>query len=87
MERVERVRRALKGWDPLRILRGCSLPESEYDAHAPGIVALIDRGATVEDVAAHLRSLRQEVIGVPADHEEDLRIATLIREELGIPGA
>lgn len=82
MERIEHVQRALKSWDPLKILRGCSLPESEYDAHAPGILALIDRGASIDDVAAHLHDLRLQVIGVPADDDEDLRIATLIHQAL-----
>jgi len=72
------VQRALKDWDPLAVLRGCNLPESEYDDYAAPIVALVANGATIDDVAAHLATLRSEAFGAHRDDERDGRIAVLI---------
>jgi hypothetical protein len=75
---VRLVERALKDWDPLAVLRGCNLPETEYDVHAPPIVALVAGGATVDEVAAHLGALRRDAFGAHEDDEQDRRIAVLI---------
>jgi hypothetical protein len=78
---TRRIEQTLRRWDPLRILRGCSRPESEYDVFAPAIAALIAEGASVDALVAHLTTLRIERLGVPADHEEDRRIAALLLDD------
>ena len=75
---VALVQRALRDWDPLSVLRGCNLPETEYDDYAAPIVAQVVNGATIDELASHLGKLRAESFGAHRDDERDRRIATLI---------
>jgi hypothetical protein len=85
MHSLRLVERALKDWDPLAVLRGCGMPENEYDAYAPAIVSLVAEGASVESIAKHLGRLRSQSLGAHRDDETDERIAALIKELLAPP--
>ena len=75
---ISLVQRALKDWDPLAVLRGCNLPETEYDDYAAPLVALVAKGATLDELASHLGKVRSEAFGAHRDDERDRRIAILI---------
>lgn len=82
MHSVRFVERALRDWDALGILRGCSMPEDEYDSYAPHIVSMAANGVSVDEIASHLGRLRTEYLGAHRDEDKDRAIAIHIAQQL-----
>jgi hypothetical protein len=57
-------------WDPI----GAGVPLDEYDSYAPQVWELLRRGADTDEIAAHLRGVRQRLMGLAGD-EHDARAA------------
>ena len=47
-------------WDPI----GCGAPDDEYESYVWPLYKLMIEGATAADIAAHLRTVASEQIGV-----------------------
>lgn len=78
MMRVGLVQEELRLWDPLHLAPGQLAPADEYDSYAHAIVSLIDRGAPLTDLVAHLRGL-----GLTDEPEtETARVAAKMVERL-----
>ena len=80
--KVKIVQAALRRWAPIPVAPGTRAPADEYDSYAHHIVAKVDSGCSVKELAAHLERLRTEEIGVAADPEWDVEIAAQIVAEL-----
>ena len=64
--RMRRVADVLRSdWDPIGNQLILDLPADEYDSYAPGVVALLDRGADDRAVAEHLSTLEASAMGLP----------------------
>jgi hypothetical protein len=50
-------------WDPIG-LNKLGGPDDEYDSYAPAILLMIEDGASVTEIAAHLFAIRSEVMGI-----------------------
>jgi hypothetical protein len=64
-------------WDPLK-LRGAANVPDEYDDYVPQMVALLQRGATEDEIAAELDKIYVFQIGSGAlapQHEDSVRAA------------
>jgi len=61
-------------WDPLGVADEAHA-WNEYANYAPEIARLVWRGASVEDIAAHLRAIAVERMGLTADARHDARVA------------
>ena len=59
-------------WDPIGQGKVPGLPPDEYESYAPHVVSLIESGADDRAIAAYLRQLEEETIGVSS--REDLLI-------------
>ena len=57
-------------WDPI----GVGVPLDEYDTYAPQVWELLRSGASEDDLAAHLGSIRARSIQT-GTHEQDIRAA------------
>jgi hypothetical protein len=75
MEQVRKVEGVLRRWDPIGVLPGECAPADEYDAYAPQIVSLIQRGGSMDQLLAHLSHLRTETMGMPPNSELDKEAA------------
>ena len=62
-------------WDPIDV----GVPLDEYDTYAPQVWELLGRGASEDEVAAHLRNIRERSIEV-GSHEQDIRAAEKLWE-------
>lgn len=62
-------------WDPI----GDGVPLDEYDTHAPQVWELLRSGASKDEIAAHLRSVRERSMEMGGD-EQDARAAEKLRE-------
>ncbi len=83
MRQIREVEKFLREWDPIGVtddLVADGLPPDEYDNYAPHIVGLLQRGETVEDLAAHLRYCRTGAMGLVEDDASDIAVATKILE-------
>lgn len=85
MRAIERVAVVLRRWDPIGAQPGVAGPADEYDGYAPLLVALVQRGATVEELGAKLGELSEQMMGVRAAVEYDTAIAREIIESLRAP--
>jgi hypothetical protein len=56
-------------WDPI----GVGVPLDEYDNYAPPVWTLLARGASEEEIASHLRDVRERMMEVGGD-EQDARL-------------
>ncbi|HEX7706493.1 MAG TPA: hypothetical protein VF701_08555 [Thermoanaerobaculia bacterium] len=54
------------------------LPPNEYDDYAPYIVGMLQRGATRDDLIAHLRYCRTGAIGLDPNDSADTAVANEI---------
>ena len=77
--RLNTVMRALRHWDPIGvmdILESDGLPPDEYDAYAPGLLAIVQSGADKLEIAMHLVEIRtsQMELGTRliSEREDDL---------------
>lgn len=82
VDRVDRVAKLLRSWDPLGVRPGELAPTDEYDSYAPHIVSLVVGGCSVDQLAGHLGRLRTGTIGAEADPGRDNEIAGEIVETL-----
>ena len=54
-------------WDPIGIGFGENSEFDEYTSYAPGIKALLESGATSDDLRRYLVKIEIEYIGLPGD--------------------
>lgn len=76
--RLREVEGVLRAWDPIGVIDGLiadALPPNEYDDYAPHILGLLQRGATHEELVAHLRSCRTGAMGLEPDDSADATTA------------
>lgn len=85
MVRVRAVEEILRRWDPIGVEAGKLAPLDEYDSYAPQIVSLVAQRCSVDELSAHLHTVRTEVIGVGARPDRDVEVAadilTALREK------
>lgn len=62
-------------WDPIR-----GVPRDEYEDYAPQIASLLQRGGSLDDVAAALARIRTESIGMPPNPARDQEVADKLRD-------
>ena len=62
-------------WDPIG-----RVPRDEYESYAPRIASLLRGGATPDEVAAVLGTIRTETIGLSADPDRDLIVAQKLQD-------
>ena len=72
----------LKEWDPIGVN---DIPEAqdEYDSYVGGVEGLLLRGASVDEIAAHLARIEGEQMGLPASAAGRLPAAKKLRGILG----
>jgi phosphoribosylamine-glycine ligase len=73
------ARLLLEQWDPLRVAEADVAPEQEYVHEAGRVVALLQRGADVEEVTAHLTTAVAELSHYN-DVDRDRRVAGALLE-------
>lgn len=54
-----------RDWDPI----GCGVPEDEYESYVWPVYGLLTDGASREALAAHLRRVASQNIGLPVPEE------------------
>lgn len=54
-----------RDWDPI----GCGVPEDEYESYVWPVYGLLTDGAPRETLAAHLRRVASQNIGLPVPEE------------------
>ena len=62
-------------WDPI----GVGVPLDEYDTYAPQVWELLRSGASEDEVAVHLRRIRERSIST-GTHEQDIHAAEKLWE-------
>jgi len=62
-------------WDPIGV-RGEPNARDEYDAYVPRVCSLLQAGAAVEQIAAHLDNIATESIGLKSNMKHSLLTAT-----------
>ncbi|MDB5530898.1 MAG: hypothetical protein JWR51_4001 [Devosia sp.] len=67
----------LDQWDPIGITETGG-PPGEYDSYVWPIVAMVQRAATPENIAAHLLQVERSSIGLPGDEARSLAVARLL---------
>jgi hypothetical protein len=64
----QKVRQALRKWDPIGVYRGGSdFPDDEYEAYSAPLVALLDHGRPKSEIVAYLKKVCVEQIEVAFD--------------------
>jgi hypothetical protein len=58
-----------RDWDPIGQGQMPDLPADEYEAYAPHVVSLIESGADDGAIAAYLRRLEDDTIGVASGED------------------
>lgn len=76
--RVGQVAKILRKWDPIGVSPGLAAPSDEYDRYAPAIVAMVEAGASIEQVEKHLGRLCTERMGLPTTTTKDRAAAEAI---------
>jgi hypothetical protein len=66
-------------WDPIGV-RGEPHARDEYDGYVPDIYSLLQKGASAEQIAAHLEKIETEWIGLSSNPEHSLAIAHKLLE-------
>jgi hypothetical protein len=61
-------------WDPIGV-RGEPMARDEYDSYVPQVYALLQSGATAEQIAGHLDKIATERIGLNSNTEHSLLTA------------
>ncbi len=64
---LDQLNELLNDWDPIGVnetLREDGLPLEEYRSYAPGLLAMLQRGATSDEVAEHLYFLAAQQMGL-----------------------
>jgi hypothetical protein len=77
MSDIAQVEEILRKWDPIGISPGPGEddgPMDEYDSYAPRLLALLQRGARVDDIHEQLVLIRTVSMGLDAD-PRDKRVA------------
>ena len=64
----------LEKWDPLFVVANDGFRD-EYDAFIPYLIEMLERGTTVEELAAHLDHIRVEILGLWPRPEEAMETA------------
>ena len=72
---IKDVQAILRLWDPIGITPGEDAPYQEYDDYAPGIVSMVVRGCSVNELSKHLEWLRTDYIGMEPNLEHSLEFA------------
>ena len=85
MSKVRIVEAALRRWDPIGVMDLEDPPLDEYDSYAPLIVAMVDRGCTVEELTSHLGHIQGTAMGIGSYPENDRKVAAHIVESLRPP--
>lgn len=75
MARVAAVQESLRRWDPIGICPGADGPLDEYDSYAFGLVSIVDRGGSLEELRRALEHIATETIGMPSAPGRDLTCA------------
>jgi hypothetical protein len=78
---IGEVEKLLRAWDPIGVIGDLiadGLPPNEYDDYAPHIVGMLQRGATREDLVAHLRYCRTGAMGLEPNDAADTATANEI---------
>jgi len=70
-----KVLACLREWDPIGVLDGPGGPQDEYDSYAPGIVRMLDGGATDTEIFRHLKRIATEEMEIGCDEARTKRIA------------
>ena len=72
----------LRDWDPSGVT---AIPEAqdEYDSYVGGVEGLLLRGASVDEIAAHLARIEGEEMGLSASAEGRLPAAQKLRGIVG----
>ena len=76
---TKHVEDVLRRWDPIGVIAGSledGCPMDEYDSYAPGVVGLLSRGCTVDELATHLEKIRTVQIGLSANRVSDTAVAS-----------
>jgi hypothetical protein len=68
----------MREWDPLGV-EGMSGAEDEYDSYIPGVIALLQQGASVNEVAAHLDRIAVRNMGALARRERSTAAASALK--------
>ena len=70
----------LREWDPLDVMTGVRNDGilDEYASYAPSIHGMLRRECSAEDLAAHLREIESESMGIVPTPERDLAVAEKI---------
>ena len=67
-------------WDPLGLRELARWPTDEYDSYAPAILGLIRKGASVDQIAAHLAQIEHEYMAQePSPFERRAAVAERAR--------
>ena len=67
----ERVREALRRWDPIGVI--CESNQDEYDSYAQGFAARLDAQVTVDEMVEFMRQLVLGYMGMPSFNEPRAR--------------
>ena len=65
-------------WDPIGTVSSGG-PTDEYSSYAPRVLGLLQRGATDDEVAAHLAHLETDELGVATTAAHRLPVARELR--------
>jgi hypothetical protein len=77
-EITTRVRRVLwEEWDPIHI-RKLNAPADEYDSYIPGLVKLLQIGASARELTAHLVQIEDNEMGLTPNHSRAERAAAML---------
>jgi hypothetical protein len=66
-------------WDPIGVMDDPDWPRDEYDCLVSPVLSLLQSGATVEEVATHLRKEVTDHIGLSPDKYDFLAVARRFR--------
>jgi hypothetical protein len=67
----------MRDWDPIGVP---DLPAGEYDSYIGGIYRLIVRGASLDEIEQHLRTMEVERIEIVVGDSQRARVAKSLRE-------
>jgi hypothetical protein len=67
----------LQSWDPIGVADEPQA-QDEYDAYVAGIARLVQAGASVEAVAAHLLALEREHMALPGRPDRAMAAARML---------
>jgi hypothetical protein len=68
----------MQEWDPIGVAGIPDWPTDEYDSYLPSVLGLLQKGASVDDVAAHLDAIATGPIGMKPDKQRSRAAATAL---------